>query len=126
MKNEAFAVQACGDRDNPTISVSKVAFTLPANPMSDRGQSVCLWEKDENEDCRERRCEDYAEHNSFARTEGSPRQSGDWGGYSSASLKKSVIAIASDATNAEITEDLSPTLAARGYKGGVWIVYEAD
>ena len=80
MKNEAFAVQACGDRDNPTISVSKVAFTLPANPMSDRGQSVCLWEKDENEDCRERRCEDYAEHNSFARTEGSPRQSGDWGG----------------------------------------------
>jgi len=37
-----------------------------------------------------------------------------------------VIAIASDATNAEIAENLSPTLAARGYKGGVWIVYEAD
>ena len=80
MKCEAFAVQACGDRDNPTVSVSKVAFTLPANPMSDRGQSVCLWEEDENKDCRERRCEDYAEHNSIARTEGRPRQSGDWGG----------------------------------------------
>lgn len=126
MKCEAFAVQACGDRDNPTISVSKVAFTLPANPMSDRGQSVCLWEEDENKDCRERRCEDYAEHNSIARTEGSPRQSGDREGCGSASLKKSVIAIASDATNAEILTDVSPALLARMFKGGVWVVYEAE
>jgi len=80
MKCEAFAVQACGDRDNPTISVSKVAFTLPANPMSDRGQSVCLLEIYENEDCRERGCESDADHIGFTRKQGRTRQSGDWGG----------------------------------------------
>lgn len=48
------------------------------------------------------------------------------GGCSSASLKKSVIAIASDATNAEILTDVSPALLARMFKGGVWVVYEAE
>lgn len=48
------------------------------------------------------------------------------GGCSSASLKKSVIAIASDATNAEILTDISPALLARMFKGGVWVVYEAE
>lgn len=80
MRNEAFAVQYCGDRDNPTVSFGRIAFTLPANPMSDRGQKVCLWEEDENENRSERRCEDDAEHNRPARSEGSPRQPGDRGG----------------------------------------------
>ena len=46
------------------------------------------------------------------------------GGCPSASSRKSVMAIASDATNAEICTDVSPTLLNRQYKGGVWVVYE--
>ena len=37
----AVAFQASGDRANPSISVSDVAYCVPANPMSDRGQAVC-------------------------------------------------------------------------------------
>ena len=33
-------IQKVGDRDNPSISRSDIAFTIPANPMSDRGQLV--------------------------------------------------------------------------------------
>lgn len=47
------------------------------------------------------------------------------GGYPSASSRRSVMAIASDATNAEILTDICPTLLNRQYKGGVWVVYEA-
>jgi hypothetical protein len=37
----AYVFQLNGDRDNPGVSVSEdQAFTIPANPMSDRGQSV--------------------------------------------------------------------------------------
>lgn len=37
----AYATQACGDRDNPSQSYQKEkAYTLPANPMSDRDQAV--------------------------------------------------------------------------------------
>jgi DNA (cytosine-5)-methyltransferase 1 len=39
----AVAVQLNGDRDNPGVSISdEVAFTLPANPMSDRAQAVAI------------------------------------------------------------------------------------
>jgi DNA (cytosine-5)-methyltransferase 1 len=38
------AFQFNGDRDNPGVSVSDTAFTLPANPMSDRGQAVAFAE----------------------------------------------------------------------------------
>ncbi len=35
------AFQLCGDRDNPSVSFSKeLAYCLPANPMSDRGQAI--------------------------------------------------------------------------------------
>jgi site-specific DNA-cytosine methylase len=34
------AFQLAGDRSNPTVSVSDIAFCLPANPMSDRAQAV--------------------------------------------------------------------------------------
>lgn len=37
---QPIAFQLAGDRDNPSVSVSNVAFCLPANPMSDRGQAV--------------------------------------------------------------------------------------
>ena len=38
----AYATQASGDRDDPSQSVSEeIAYTLPANPMSDRQQAVC-------------------------------------------------------------------------------------
>ena len=37
----AVCFQLCGDRDNPSVSVSDTAYCIPANPMSDRGQSVC-------------------------------------------------------------------------------------
>lgn len=32
--------QLCGDRDNPSVSVSKNAYFIPANPMSDMEQAV--------------------------------------------------------------------------------------
>ena len=38
--NEPQVMQRVGDRDNPSVSVKDVAFTIPANPMSDRGQVV--------------------------------------------------------------------------------------
>ena len=38
----AVAFQASGDRDNPDISVSDRVYCLAANPMSDRGQAVCV------------------------------------------------------------------------------------
>jgi len=39
----AIAFQLSGDRANPGVSVSaETAFTLPANPMSDRGQAVAV------------------------------------------------------------------------------------
>jgi len=38
--SEPITFQLSGDRDNPSVSVSDKAFCLPANPMSDRGQSV--------------------------------------------------------------------------------------
>jgi len=41
LKKRVSAVQACGDRRNPGISISEeAAYTIPANPMSDRGQAV--------------------------------------------------------------------------------------
>ena len=37
-----YSTQACGDRDNPFQSYQEeIAYTVPANPMSDRGQAVC-------------------------------------------------------------------------------------
>ncbi len=36
-----YATQACGDRDNPSQSYQEeLAYTIPANPMSDRGQAI--------------------------------------------------------------------------------------
>lgn len=37
----AVCFQLCGDRDDPSVSVSDNAYCIPANPMSDRGQAVC-------------------------------------------------------------------------------------
>ena len=37
----AVCFQLCGDRDNPSVSTSDIAYCIPANPMSDRGQAVC-------------------------------------------------------------------------------------
>ena len=37
----AVCFQLCGDRDNPSVSTSELAYCIPANPMSDRGQAVC-------------------------------------------------------------------------------------
>lgn len=52
-----------------------VMFTLNRMHGSDV-HVVCY----ENENSSERRCEDNAEHNRFARAEGSLGQPGDWGG----------------------------------------------
>ena len=38
----AVCFQLCGDRDDPSVSVSDTAYCIPANPMSDRGQAVCI------------------------------------------------------------------------------------
>ena len=42
---EDIAFQLSGDRDNPSVSVSDKAYCIPANPMSDRGQGICMEEK---------------------------------------------------------------------------------
>jgi hypothetical protein len=40
-RDVVYATQACGDRDNPSQSFQEEkAYTIPANPMSDRGQAV--------------------------------------------------------------------------------------
>lgn len=40
-----YSTQACGDRDNPSQSYQEeMAYTVPANPMSDRGQAVVCFE----------------------------------------------------------------------------------
>lgn len=37
-----YSTQASGDRDNPSQSyLEEKAYTIPSNPMSDRGQAVC-------------------------------------------------------------------------------------
>jgi len=83
--------------------------------------------RNEDKDRGKRRCEGTAFGERNPRSEGVPRQPGiRGGGCSSASSRKSVMAIASDATNAEMLTDISPTLLNRQYKGGVWVVYEAD
>jgi DNA (cytosine-5)-methyltransferase 1 len=46
---KAVCFQACGDRDNPNISVSDKAYCIPANPMSDRGQAVCFQQNQREE-----------------------------------------------------------------------------
>ena len=33
-------IQKVGDRDNPSLSIKEIAFTINANPMSDRLQKV--------------------------------------------------------------------------------------
>ena len=33
-------IQKVGDRDNPSLSIKDIAFTINANPMSDRLQKV--------------------------------------------------------------------------------------
>lgn len=35
-------VHLVGDRDNPYFSIKPYAFTVPANPMSDRDQRVII------------------------------------------------------------------------------------
>lgn len=40
----AVCVQLTGDRDNPNVGISDTAYCVPANPMSDRGQAVCVGE----------------------------------------------------------------------------------
>lgn len=37
-----FIYELVGDRDKPTISIRNIAFTLAANPMSDRLQKVIV------------------------------------------------------------------------------------
>jgi len=45
----AIAFQLCGDRDNPSVSISDKAYCIPANPMSDRGQAICT--QDNKSEC---------------------------------------------------------------------------
>lgn len=42
MDDRVICFQLCGDRDAPSVSVSNTAYCIPANPMSDRGQAVCI------------------------------------------------------------------------------------
>lgn len=42
MDDRVICFQLCGDRDDPSVSVSNTAYCIPANPMSDRGQAVCI------------------------------------------------------------------------------------
>ena len=48
-------IQKVGDRDNPSLSIKDIAFTINANPMSDRLQKVIeVYEKDDTDLCNKR------------------------------------------------------------------------
>lgn len=40
------AIQKVGDRDKDQWSIKDIAFTIPANPMSDRVQMVIWYEEE--------------------------------------------------------------------------------
>lgn len=42
MKRKYLIIQRCGDRDKENYSVSEVAYTIAANPMSDRIQMLII------------------------------------------------------------------------------------
>lgn len=44
-------VQMVGDRGNGYYSFKDIAFCIPANPMSDRGQLVIVYENDNADTC---------------------------------------------------------------------------
>lgn len=45
----AVCFQSCGDRADPSVSVSDKAYCIPANPMSDRQQAVCFQQNQREE-----------------------------------------------------------------------------
>ena len=50
-ENLVYVFQLNGDRGNPGLSVAEnLAFTIPANPMSDRGQHIAYWMGIDNDD----------------------------------------------------------------------------
>ena len=75
MRNENVTVLNFMGNKGGCAFAENVMFTLNRMHGSDV-HVVCY----ENEDSAERRCEDDAEHNRPARSEGSPRQPGDRGG----------------------------------------------
>lgn len=44
-------VQMVGDRGNGYYSFKDIAFCIPANPMSDRGQLVIVYEDEKADTC---------------------------------------------------------------------------
>ena len=47
-------IQKVGDRNNPSLSIKDIAFTINANPMSDRLQKVIeIYEGEDIQDYRE-------------------------------------------------------------------------
>lgn len=45
-----------GDRDNPSLSIKDIAFTINANPMSDRLQKVIeVYEEHDTDMCNKRK-----------------------------------------------------------------------
>ena len=48
-------IQKVGDRDNPSLSIKDIAFTINANPMSDRLQKVIeVYEEHDTNMCDKR------------------------------------------------------------------------
>ena len=48
-------IQKVGDRDNPSLSIKDIAFTINANPMSDRLQKVIeVYEEHDTDMCNKR------------------------------------------------------------------------
>lgn len=46
-------IQKVGDRDNPSLSIKDIAFTINANPMSDRLQKVIeVYEEHDTDMCK--------------------------------------------------------------------------
>ena len=49
IERHAVCFQCCGDRKDPSVSVSDKAYCLPANPMSDRQQAICFQQNQRDE-----------------------------------------------------------------------------
>ena len=54
-KMEYKMIHKVGDRDNPSLSIKDIAFTINANPMSDRLQKVIeVYEEHDTNMCDKR------------------------------------------------------------------------
>lgn len=97
----AICFQLCGDRDNPSVSFSETAYCIPANPMSDRGQAICI----------------ALEGNGARPSHMGGGFSEDGKSYTLNTIERHAVCYAVDCRNNEINQEISGTLQAHNLGG---------